>query len=114
MLIYVDVRVDGLFRVSGSKRRTDGLKALLSEPPVEQLLYMSAVELEFNPHDVASVVKHYFAELPDSILQSKHFIAYEQIEGNRICSFHTAINCPTVFVVIAKGNPFYVQRSALG
>lgn len=73
------VHVDGLFRVSGNKRRTDGLKTFVSEPPVEQLLDVSAVEMEYNPHDVASVVKHYFAELPDSILQSKHFIAYEQI-----------------------------------
>ena len=69
--------------MSGSKRRTDALKVLLSESgshPVH-LLDLSAVESEYNPHDVASVVKCYFAELPDSILLSKHFLAYEQING---------------------------------
>ncbi|XP_065839953.1 rho GTPase-activating protein 19-like [Oscarella lobularis] len=70
--------VDGLFRVSGSKKRQDQLKRELDNPERE-LLDVDALNRTYSPHDVASVVKQYFAELPDSILQSKNFVAYEQV-----------------------------------
>ena len=76
----VDLSVDGLFRVSGSKKRQDQLKRELDNPERE-LLDVDALNRTYSPHDVASVVKQYFAELPDSILQSKNFVAYEQVAG---------------------------------
>ena len=69
--------VNGLFRVSGNKRRQEELKILLQE---EKFDIDSAIT-QFNAHDIASVVKNYLAELPQPLLQQQFKDIYLQIAG---------------------------------
>ena len=72
---------EGIFRKSGSKQRVDQLVQDLGEKPFEQVL-LSEV---YKPHDFASVLKHYFAELPEPLLLKRHLDAYMQTAGIGMC-----------------------------
>ncbi|CAB4010350.1 rho GTPase-activating 19 [Paramuricea clavata] len=66
------VAAEGIFRISGSKKRQDELKHLLDKD----------IEINFNTfteHDVASILKYFLAELPEPIITSAHIKVHMQI-----------------------------------
>ena len=73
-LLLTDVAAEGIFRISGSKKRQDELKHLLDKD----------IEINFNTfteHDVASILKYFLAELPEPITTSAHIKVHMQIGG---------------------------------
>jgi hypothetical protein len=73
-LLVTDVAAEGIFRISGSKKRQDELKHLLDKD----------IEINFNTfteHDVASILKYFLAELPEPITTSAHIKVHMQIGG---------------------------------
>ena len=76
MFLNVDQSKEGLFRISGSKKRQEELKDLLDKD--EHVDFNSS---RFTPHDVASVFKNYLAELPEPLLTEASHDAYIQITG---------------------------------
>lgn len=77
--------------MSGSKRRQDELKAAIEE--CEELDMMD-MEGRFTPHDMASVVKQYLAELPTPLLQQQFLKIYLQISGGFASCSHFDFECP--------------------
>ncbi|RZC31864.1 RhoGAP domain containing protein, partial [Asbolus verrucosus] len=69
-----NIKVEGLFRRTGSVARQQELRNLLNQGVT--------VELEgshYSIHDCASVLKGFLAELPDPLLTEAHYPAYCQI-----------------------------------
>jgi hypothetical protein len=78
----IDVSAEGIFRISGSKKRQDELKHLLDKDV--------DVDFEkdgFTEHDVASVLKVFLAELPESIITTAHIKVHMQISGKPCVRF---------------------------
>ena len=71
------VHYEGIFRKSGSKHRVDQLVQELGEKDFEQILLSET----YKPHDYASMLKHYFTELPEPLLLKRHLDAYMQTAG---------------------------------
>lgn len=67
---------EGLFRVSGSKKRQEELKDLIDKE--ENVEFDSG---RFTPHDVASVLKIFLGDLPEPLLTQAPQNAYLQITG---------------------------------
>ena len=78
LFIYyiTDVNKEGLFRVSGSKKRQEELKDLIDKE--ENADFDNG---RFSPHDVASVLKIFLGELPEPLLTQAPQNAYLQITG---------------------------------
>lgn len=76
VLFYPDVSKEGLFRVSGSKKRQEELKDLLDKE--ENIDFDNGI---FTPHDVASVLKIFLGDLPEPLLTNAPQNAYLQITG---------------------------------
>lgn len=68
------VNKEGLFRVSGSKKRQEELKDLIDKE--ENVEFDSG---RFTPHDVASVLKIFLGDLPEPLLTQAPQNAYLQI-----------------------------------
>lgn len=76
LINYLKSNVDkeGLFRVSGNKKRQEELKEILDkEDPV------NFENGRFTPHDVASVLKIFLGDLPEPLLTNAPLDAYLQI-----------------------------------
>lgn len=73
---FSDVSKEGLFRVSGSKKREEELKSLLDKE--EHVDFDSG---RFTPHDVASVLKIFLGDLPEPLLTHAPQDAYRKITG---------------------------------
>lgn len=71
-----DVSKEGLFRVSGSKKRQEELKDLLDKE--ENVDFDSG---RFTPHDVASVLKIFLGDLPEPLLTHAPQSAYFKVTG---------------------------------
>jgi hypothetical protein len=67
------LREEGLFRKSGHIGRQRQLKERLQQGAT------STLAPEFTPHDCASVLKTFLAELPEPLLTEKHYQAYCQL-----------------------------------
>ena len=67
----------GIFRKSGNKCRIEKMIRDLGERPLSEIISSG----KYNPHDFASVLKQYFAELPEPILMKRHLDAYLQASG---------------------------------
>ena len=89
------VHCEGIFRKSGSKHRVDQLVQDLGEKDFEKIVLSN----EYKPHDFASVLKHYFNDLPEPLLLKRHLDAYLQTAGRdmhdincKFCKRCTEIN----------------------
>lgn len=70
---------EGLFRVSGNKKRQEELKEILDkEDPV------NFENGRFTLHDVASVLKIFLGDLPEPLLTNAPLDAYLQITGTAL------------------------------
>lgn len=69
--------IEGIFRVSGSKKRQEQLKELIDKD--DNIKFSSG---KFTPHDVSSVLKQFLAELPEPLLTHAPHEAYIQVTGN--------------------------------
>ena len=76
MLFIPVTDVEGLFRISGNKKRQEELKDLLN--------LGRAIELEgsqYNHHDIAGCLKYFFASLPEPLLTKQLYDCYQQLAG---------------------------------
>ena len=71
------VTEEGLFRKSGSKVRVEQLAQQLSRTP----FHIIACNPSYTAHDYASVLKHYFSELPEPLMLQRNSEAYHQATG---------------------------------
>ena len=71
-----DVNAEGIFRISGSKKRQDELKHLLDKD-----MEINFEKDAFTEHDVASILKYFLAELPEPIVTSAHVKVHMQVAG---------------------------------
>lgn len=71
-----DVTAEGIFRISGSKKRQDELKHMLDKD-----IEINFEKDAFTEHDVASILKYFLAELPEPIVTSAHIKVHMQIIG---------------------------------
>lgn len=69
--------VEGLFRKPGNKMRVEQLVQELGEVSLESIVAQQC----YNPHDFASALKQYFADLPEPLMLSRHIDAYIQAAG---------------------------------
>ena len=68
---------EGLFRKPGSKARVEQLAQDLTRTP----FHLVACDPSYTPHDYASVLKHYFSELPEPLMLQRNSEAYHQAAG---------------------------------
>ncbi|XP_028391263.1 rho GTPase-activating protein 19-like isoform X2 [Dendronephthya gigantea] len=68
------VNAEGIFRISGSKKRQDELKHLLDKD-----MQINFEKDTFTEHDVASILKYFLAELPEPIITSAHVRVHMQV-----------------------------------
>ena len=80
------MRTEGIFRISGSKKRQDELKHILDKE-----IEIDFEKEAFTEHDVASILKYFLAELPEPIITSAHVKVHMQISGT--CAVCFAISC---------------------
>jgi hypothetical protein len=76
VICFADIKIEGVFRRTGSLARQQELRNLLSTG--------ITLDLDGGPysiHDCASVLKGFLAELPDPLLTEAHYPAYCQIAG---------------------------------
>ena len=73
-----DIKAEGLFRKTGNVTRQRLLKEW-----IRQGAELHLDDGTFSPHDIATVLKQFLAELPEPLLTQKHFDAYCQIVGKR-------------------------------
>lgn len=88
---FSDVSKEGLFRVSGSKKREEELKSLLDKE--EHVDFDSG---RFTPHDVASVLKIFLGDLPEPLLTHAPQDAYRKITGR----FHAFFLNKRLYIVL--------------
>ncbi|XP_032890109.1 rho GTPase-activating protein 19 isoform X2 [Amblyraja radiata] len=74
--LYKHLHVEGLFRIPGNALRQQCLKEALN----------SGVDIdldagEFHPNDVATLLKIFLGELPDTLLSHRHYNAHLKIAG---------------------------------
>ncbi|VDK41761.1 unnamed protein product [Anisakis simplex] len=62
----------GLFRVAGSAKRCRHLRSALEKSSSQNLPLLEMV----TPHDVATLLKEYFRDLPEPLLSKDHYHAY--------------------------------------
>ena len=79
--MHTDTSQEGVFRKPGNKLRISQLVEELSKGRFHEVLQDSIT----HPHDLASILKQYFAELQEPLLLSRHLDAYLQIAGKKIC-----------------------------
>lgn len=68
---------EGLFRKPGSKSRVEQLAQELARTP----FHFVASNPSYTAHDYASVLKHYFSELPEPLMLQRNSEAYHQAAG---------------------------------
>jgi len=96
---------EGLFRKPGNRNRVDQMAADLSERGLGEVIS----DRKYKAHDFASVLKQYFAELPEPVTLRRHMEAYLQASGERGWShlFTDVHNCTTLYSSLATANMFY-------
>ena len=70
---------EGLFRKPGNRNRVEQMAADLSERGLGEVIS----DRKYKAHDFASVLKQYFAELPEPVTLRRHMEAYLQASGER-------------------------------
>ena len=85
--MYTDTSQEGVFRKSGNKLRISQLVEELSKGRFYEVLQDSVT----HPHDLASILKQYFADLQEPLLLSRHLDAYLQIAGNNNCKLMSIV-----------------------
>lgn len=71
-----DIEAEGIFRISGNKKRQEELKHLLDKD-----VEINFEQDNFTEHDVASVLKQFLAELPEPIITTAHIEIHMQVIG---------------------------------
>ena len=93
---HTDTSQEGVFRKPGNKLRISQLVEELSKGRFYEVLQDSIT----RPHDLASILKQYFAELQEPLLLSRHLDAYLQIAGNNILMYFVIVtNYVVIFMV---------------
>ena len=77
-LLLSDISQEGLFRKSGQLNRQKSLREKLE---AGEDVTLDLDEGVFSAHDAATLLKSYFAELPEPILQERYYPAYCQVLG---------------------------------
>ena len=96
---------EGLFRKPGNRNRVEQMAADLSERGLGEVIS----DRKYKAHDFASVLKQYFAELPEPVTLRRHMEAYLQASGERGGShlFTDVHNYTTLYSTLATANMFY-------
>ena len=68
---------EGLFRKPGNRNRIEQMVTDLGERGLSEVIS----DERYKVHDFASVLKQYFAEMPEPITLRRHFEAYLQASG---------------------------------
>lgn len=98
------MRAEGIFRISGSKKRQEELKHLLDKD-----IEINFEKDAFTEHDVASILKYYLAELPEPIITSAHINVHMQISGRDQAHFGVHIECVVGSFKLRLLNPVEVS-----
>ena len=77
-IIILDAATEGLFRISGNKKRQEELKSELNK---STKLELYSEECCYTAHDIAGVLKHFFSELPEPLLTKSCYVCYQQLAG---------------------------------
>ena len=73
---FLDTNVEGLFRISGNKRRQEDLKEALNKGhPVD------LADMKYSQHDLTTVLKQFFAELSEPLMTDSLYNCYKQVAG---------------------------------
>ncbi len=68
-----------MFRVSGNKRRQEDLKEALNRgQPVD------LSDRTYSQHDMATILKQFFAELTEPLLTNSLYACYKQVAGKTL------------------------------
>ena len=74
-VFYLVADSEGLFRISGSKKRQEELKDIINKGVCSQKLS------QYTPHDIASVLKQFLGALGEPLLTKQLYECYQQIAG---------------------------------
>ena len=74
-VFYLVADSEGLFRISGSKKRQEELKDIINKGACSQKLS------QYTPHDIASVLKQFLGALGEPLLTKQLYECYQQIAG---------------------------------
>lgn len=73
-----EASTEGLFRISGNKKRQEELKNILNK---HEVLHLDDVDCPYNAHDISGILKYFFSELPEPLLTKSCFVCYQQLAG---------------------------------
>ena len=91
-----DIDKEGLFRISGSKKRQEDLKEL-----VDKDIFIDLESGKFTAHDVATVLKQFLAELPEPLLTPELHHAFLQVAGEAGIMLLPSIKKPSDCIINA-------------
>ena len=77
-MFVLDAGTEGLFRISGNKKRQEELKYILNKGGK---LNLFTEDDSYNPHDIAGILKQFFGELPEPLLTRQLYDCYQQLAG---------------------------------
>lgn len=67
---------EGLFRISGNKKRQEELKHILNKGGK---LNLNCDDSPYNPHDISGILKQFFGALPEPLLTKQLYDCYQQL-----------------------------------
>ena len=73
---FLDTNIEGLFRISGNKRRQEDLKEALNKGHAVDL-----ADMKYSQHDLATILKQFFAELSEPLMTDSLYNCYKQVAG---------------------------------
>lgn len=73
---FLDTDVEGLFRISGNKRRQEELKETFNKGQ-----FVDLTEKTYSQHDLTTILKQFFAELSEPLLTDSLYNCYKQVAG---------------------------------
>ena len=76
LFILIDTDVEGLFRISGNKRRQEELKSTLNKGQ-----FVDLADRTYSQHDLTTILKQFFAELSEPLLTNSLYFCYKQVAG---------------------------------
>ena len=76
-LFITDTEVEGLFRISGNKRRQEDLKDMLNKEGHS----IDLTDKGFSQHDLTTILKQFLAELSEPLLTDCLYNCYKQVAG---------------------------------
>jgi hypothetical protein len=78
MVVFLVIRSEGLFRISGCATRKSDLRHRLCQGTL-----IDFEQEHYTHNDASDVLKNFLAELPDPLLSAVHFPVYVRISGKQ-------------------------------